>query len=174
MTEKNNNEEETTDDTEQDVVTPPEAPQPEVVNIDYKDKWMRAQADYQNLVKETAERRSQLVKMSEWQIIEEFLPVYDNFKKAFAAEPGDLSDAAKNWIKGIEYIKKQFGDVLTAHNITDIETVGKAFDPERHEVLSEEDGDGEPGTIIREVGAGYMMGDKVLKVAQVIVVKDNE
>lgn len=138
----------------------------------YKQGWQRAQADYQNLVRETNERKAELVRMSEWQIIEEFLPVYDNFQKAFAAEPGEMNDACKNWMKGIEYIKKQFGDVLSAHNVEPIKTVGEAFNPELHEALAEEEGDGKPGTIIKEVDAGYTMNGKVLKVAKVTIIKD--
>lgn len=139
---------------------------------EYKQGWQRAQADYQNLVRETNERKTELVRMSEWQIIEEFLPVYDNFKKAFAAEPGEINDACRNWMKGIEYIMKQFGDVLVAHNVEPIKTVGEAFNPALHDALAEEDGDGEPGIIIKEVDAGYTMNGKVLKVAKVTIIKD--
>ena len=138
----------------------------------YKQGWQRAQADYQNLVRETNERKAELIRISEWQIIEEFLPVYDNFKKAFAASPGDMTDAAKNWMKGIEYIMKQFGDVLTQHNIESIKTVGEPFDPVKHESLAEEEGDGEPGIILREIDAGYTMNGKVIKVAKVTIIKD--
>ncbi len=142
------------------------------VNVDYKDKWLRAQADYSNLIKETAEKRSEWAAMSEWQILEEFIPVYDNFKKAFAGVPEGEDKAWANWAKGIEYIMKQFGDVLKQHGIEEIETVGKEFDHNLHECLSEESSDEhEDGAIIREVNAGYKKGERVLKVAGVVVNK---
>jgi molecular chaperone GrpE len=140
------------------------------VNVDFKDKWLRAQADYSNLIKETAEKRSQWASMSEWQILEEFIPVYDNFKKAFSGVPESDDKQWKNWAQGIEYIKKQFADILKAHAIEEIETVGKVFDPAQHECLDEEHAeDVEDNVIVREVGAGYKKGEKILQVAKVVV-----
>lgn len=141
-------------------------------NIDYKEKWLRAQADYQNLQKEISAQRGMWVKMSELQILEEFIPVYDNFKKAFAYTAGSEDKEWQNWQKGIEYIKKQFSDILTQHGVSEIETVGKPFDPTRHEALSEEVSENhEEGIIIRELAGGYMMADKVIQVAKVVVCK---
>lgn len=141
-------------------------------NVDYKDKWLRAQADYSNLIKETTEKRSQWIMMSEWQILEEFIPVYDNFKKAFSGLPEDEDKKWENWAKGIEYIQKQFGDILKQYGIEDIDTVGKRFDPTMHECLNEEmSNEYDDGVIIREVNAGYKKGNKIFKVAGVVVCK---
>ncbi|OIO20226.1 MAG: nucleotide exchange factor GrpE [Candidatus Magasanikbacteria bacterium CG1_02_41_34] len=149
-----------------------DAPVAQEMNIDYKDQWLRAQADYVNLQKETAAKRSEWATMSEWQILEEFIPVYDNFRKAFAVtiEGGDKQ--WESWKKGIEYIMKQFGDILKQHGIEEMETVGKSFDPTMHESVSEESSeDYDDGVIIREVDAGYKKGEKILKVARVVVNK---
>ncbi len=139
-------------------------------NVDYKDKWLRAQADYSNLVKETAARRSEWVMMSEAQILEEFLPVYDNFCKAFAHEIKNGEKDFENWKKGIEYIKQQFWTVLKSHGIEPIDTVGKQFDPTVHEAAGQEVVEGKAeGEIIREIERGYCKNGKVSKVAKVIV-----
>ena len=151
----------------------------------YKAGWQRAVADYKNLQRETSERRQLLLEMSEQQILNEFLPVYDNFKKAFSVPVGvlDNADAPQggatnnanngwmNWKQGIEHIKKQFGDILKAHRVEEIKTVGEKFDPKYHEAAGEEPGDGEPGTIAREVDGGYTMNGRVIKVAKVIIAK---
>src|SRR5262245_27905912 len=80
---------------------------------EYKIGWQRALADYQNLQKETAARRAELVSMSEQQILEDFIPVYDNFKKAFSAKgDGEWSKEQESWVVGIQYIRKQFADIL--------------------------------------------------------------
>ena len=134
-----------------------------------KGLYVRAVADYQNLQKEVSLQRSEWVRMSEAQILEEFLPVYSNFKKAFSVERVGKSD--DGWAKGIEYIMKQFGDVLKAHGVEEIKTVGEVFDPRLHEAVGEEESDGKPGTIIREVDGGYQMKGKVLKTAKVVVAK---
>lgn len=137
---------------------------------EYKSGWMRAQADYQNLQKEVERKRSEWVKMSEVQILEDFIPVYDNFKKAFSYEV----DAQKleNWKKGIEYIMKQFGDILGRYNVETIKTVGEKFNPEMHEAVGEEEAEGmEAGMIVREAESGYKTGDRVVKCAKVIIAK---
>lgn len=139
---------------------------------EYKLGWQRAIADYQNLKKETETRRAEWVQMSEQQILEEFIPVYDHFKAAFSHHP-ELSDDQKNiknWIDGIGYIMKQFGDVLKSHGVEEIKTVGEKFDPEVHESAGEEEG-GESGKIIKEVVGGYKMGKRVIKPARVIIYK---
>lgn len=145
---------------------------------DYKAGWQRAQADYKNLQKEISEMRSEWVRISEQQILEDFIPVYDNFKKAFDHHP-ELSDdevgkKIKNWIDGIGFIMKQFENVLKSHNVEEIKTVGEIFNPEQHEAIAEENSDQPEHTILKEVDAGYMMKGKVIKVAKVIVAKNNK
>lgn len=140
------------------------------VHLDYKDKWLRAQADYQNLQKEIAQKRSEWVKMSEVQVLEAFIPVYDNFKKAASHTPEDDGNW-KAWAAGIGYIQKQFGDILKQFNVEEIKTVGEPFNIELHETAGEEESDKEPGTIVKEVDAGYMANGRVLKAAKVIVAK---
>ena len=134
---------------------------------EYKNGWQRALADYKNLQRETEQRRSEWAQMSEQQILEEFIPVYDNFKKAFAVE--GVND---NWRQGIGYIMKQFGDVLKNHNIEEIKTVGEKFDPNLHDASGEEEVEGkESGEIIREISGGYKMGNRVIRAARVVVTK---
>lgn len=140
---------------------------------EYKNLWQRALADYQNLKKETEARRGEWAQMSEQVILEEFIPVYDNFKKAFGVkEQLTINNEQANWVKGIEHIKRQFWDILKAHNVEEIKTVGKMFDPKLHEAAGEESADGQSsGTILREVDGGYTMGGRVIKVAKVVIAK---
>jgi molecular chaperone GrpE len=143
---------------------------------EFKAGWQRAVADYKNLQKEVEQRKSEWAKMSEQYIVEEFIPVYSNFKKAFSHHPTlDGSESAKqvqNWINGIGYIQKQFSDVLKAHGVEEIKTIGEQFDPAKHEAAGEEAADGkQPGEIIREVDGGYTMNGKIIKVAKVILAK---
>ena len=141
-------------------------------NTDYKDIALRAQADYQNLKKEVAAQRSEWAKMSRVYVLEEFIPILENFKKAYAFETGNDVKQFENWKKGIEFIKKQFEDKLKEHGVEPIETVGKPFDPTLHEAAGEEASDDvEEGCIIREIEGGYMVGDRILQVAKVIVSK---
>jgi molecular chaperone GrpE len=157
------------DDSVQPEVVEETSTKPAEENIDYKDKWLRAQADYSNLVKETNARRAEWVAYSEAQILEEFLPVYDNFCKAFAHEIKNGEKDFESWKKGIGYIMQQFWTVLKNHNIEKIETIGKQFDPNIHEAVGQESVEGkQEGEIVREVDPGYSMKGRVIKVAKVI------
>jgi molecular chaperone GrpE len=133
---------------------------------DYKDGWQRALYDYQNLQKEVARQRSEWATMSELQILEEFLPVYSNFKKAFESNKEDTS-----WSKGIGFIMKQFGDVLRNHGIEEMKTVGELFDASKHEIVGEELSEQPEHVILKEIDTGYTMKGKVIKVAKVVVAK---
>ncbi len=137
---------------------------------EYKANWQRALADYRNLQKETAAMRSQWAQMSEEQILQNFIPVYENFKLAFRLQTPDFSPEQQKWADGISYIMKQFGDVLKSYNVQEIKTVGEKFDPRLHEAISEEEGQ-EAGIVLKEVEGGYKMGEKVIKPARVIISK---
>ncbi|MDO8626752.1 MAG: nucleotide exchange factor GrpE [Candidatus Magasanikbacteria bacterium] len=147
----------------------------EIKNEDYKLNYQRALADYQNLKKETASRRGEWAQYSEQMILEEFIPVYDNFKKAYWHKPeiaGESEKQFKQWADGIGFIQKQFGDILKAHNVIEIKTVGEMFDPKFHETVGEDAVEGKThGTIVREVEGGYTMAGRVIKVAKVIIAK---
>lgn len=136
---------------------------------EYKTGWQRAVADYQNLQKEVSRQRADWATMSELAILQEFLPIYANFKMAFAAPHGD-----DQWTRGIGFIMKQFSDALKAHDIEEIKTVGEVFDAARHEAVGEEASDQPEHTIVREVETGYVMKGKVIKVAKVIVSKTKD
>ncbi|MEK7644369.1 MAG: nucleotide exchange factor GrpE [Patescibacteria group bacterium] len=138
---------------------------------EYKSGWQRALADYSNLKNETAKEKADWAVWSEERILSEFIPVYDNFKKAFVARPADTGKEQENWAIGIKYIMKQFGDILRIHQVEEIKTVGEKFNPVFHEALGEEESDDEEGVIVKEIDGGYTLKGKVLKVAKVILAK---
>lgn len=142
---------------------------------EYRLGWQRAMADYQNLKKEVDNQRSAMFLLSEERMLEEVLPVYDNFKKAFAHHPEldttlEVHKKIQSWIDGIGFIKKQFEDVLKSHGVVEI-VIDGVFDPLLHEAVGEEESDMDEGMIVREVESGYLLKDKVIKVAKVIVSK---
>jgi len=136
---------------------------------EYKQGWQRAVADYKNLQKETSERRQLLLEMSEQQILEEFIPVYGHLKLAINNE--QLTNNNDPWLQGVRHVAKQFENILKAHKVEEIKTVGEKFDPKFHETVGEEESDKEHGTILKEIDGGYTMGGRVIKVAKVIIAK---
>ena len=141
---------------------------------EYKSGWQRAQADYQNLKTEVDKMRSEWVRMSEQQILEEYIPVYDNFKLAYRLRTADYKPEQQKWVDGIAYIMQQFWKIMQNHGVEEIKTKGEIFDPQFHEAIGEEESELPEHTIIREIETGYLMRGRVVKVAKVIVVKTIE
>lgn len=139
---------------------------------DYKAGWQRALADYQNLQKEMSARRQEWACLSEQQILEEFLPVYEHLKMSLTHYHSREGGTADAWVEGVKHVLRQFADILKSHGVEEIKTVGEKFDPAVHEAAGEEVAEGaEPGTVIKEIVPGYKMGERVIRAAKVIVVK---
>ncbi len=143
---------------------------------EYLRGWRRAKADYENLKKEVERERKEMGAFARTMVAMDFIPIYDNFKKAAAHEP-EFSDSEeskrfKQWIDGVRHIQSQFREVLKQIGIEEISTVGSPFDPRVHEAVEEREGAGvPPGHIVAEVSGGYKMGERVLQAAKVIIAK---
>lgn len=148
-----------------------EQKQPETNEVeDYKDKYLRALADYDNLKKDTAREKSAMGDFARSMAAMEFIDVYDNLKKALAHKLDDSH--IEQWKTGIQHVKNQFAGVLKDLSVEEIKTVGEDFDPQKHEAIGHETADGVvPDVIIKEIEGGYQMGERVVKAAKVIVSK---
>lgn len=127
----------------------------------------RALADYQNFKKRTEQEKQESLKWSNAELIRSLLPAVDDMERAFTMVDPQFKDST--WVEGFRIIQRQLQDVLRTHGCTEIECVGKPFDPNLHEAVTYEDG--EEGTVISEHRKGYMMKDKVLRASQVAVGK---
>ncbi len=132
------------------------------------DGWKRAKADYLNLKKQTDKEKGDIVQYAQGAVVLEFLPIYDNLRRAIKHIPSDQLEI--EWVKGVTHIIRQFEEALKAMNITPIATVGQPFDHAKHHAISKLKQEGlKPDTIIEEVKSGFMAGDRVLEPAQVVV-----
>jgi len=131
---------------------------------EYLAGWQRAQADYQNLEKEVAKSKKNIVKFANADLLSEVLPIYDNLKLALEHIPQD--ERRQEWVIGIQHIKNQFQQFLQKSGIEEINTKDKQFDPEIHEAVESK---GKGNTIIKEIKTGYKLHDKVLYPAKVII-----
>jgi len=131
--------------------------------IDSSDnKYLRALADYQNLMKQSSKDKEEFVKYALSNFLHDVLPVYDHLKMSMN---GLGEDELKNpWAQGVVYVLKQFKEVLNSHGIEEIKTVGEKFD---HHTMEAIDGSGE--NVKQEVMPGYKLNGKVIRHAKVIV-----
>ncbi len=104
----------------------------------------------------------------------DILSVADNLARALEAIPGSLreDDKLKSLIQGIEATQRELDKVFSAHGITRIAATGLPLDPNQHQAMIEvPTQDAEPGTIVQELQAGYMIKDRLLRPAMVGVAK---
>ncbi|MDB5171199.1 MAG: grpE [Candidatus Saccharibacteria bacterium] len=100
-------------------------------------------------------------------VIEDLLPVIDNFERALKHVPEDLKD--NDYVKGVQGVVKQFEKALADMGVERIKTVGEPFDPALHEAVSMEEGDGDQEIVSEELQAGYHVNGDVIRHAMVRV-----
>lgn len=134
--------------------------------------WKRAKADYVNFKNETEKRRDELAGMAMMTSAAHYIPILDNFKKAFQFLPIELKDS--EWVKGIEQIYKQMKEVMKGLGVEEFaeSVVGTPFDPSKHYGVGEESVETYDDTIVtQEVSPGYTFRGTVIVPAKVIVNK---
>jgi molecular chaperone GrpE len=104
----------------------------------------------------------------------DILSVSDNLSRALAAIPAELreDDKMKNLVAGLEATGREIEKVFASHGISRIAAVGLPLDPNQHQAMIElSSADAEPGTVLQEMQAGYMIKDRLLRPAMVAVAK---
>lgn len=134
--------------------------------------WQRAKADFINYKKDQEQAMADFRKYANLNIITDLLPIVDSFNLAAKHMPPELEKS--DWAKGIMCIKGMFDNFLRDAGISEIEALGKKFDPYSFEAVGEEESDQEEDTIVEEVQKGYKMGDRVIRPAKVKVAKKKE
>jgi molecular chaperone GrpE len=135
---------------------------------DLTDALQRERADAMNVRRRADEERSRLSSVHKASVVRALLPVIDNFDRALKHVPKDLE--GNDYIKGVEAVVTQFEKTLADMGVQKIKTVGEVFNPELHEAVSMDEGDGGTKEIVsEELQSGYVMGDEVLRHAMVRV-----
>ncbi|QKS73206.1 nucleotide exchange factor GrpE [Paenalkalicoccus suaedae] len=131
-------------------------------------KLLRTQADYDNFRRRTKQEKEAAAKYRSQSLAESLIPAVDNFERALSVEVE--SEDAKSLLKGMEMVHKQLIEALKNEGVEQMETVGEAFDPHKHQaVMQVESDEHESNTIIEELQKGYILQDKVIRPAMVKV-----
>ena len=129
---------------------------------DWKDKYQRLMAEFENARKRTAKEATQRYDMGAMGVLEKLLPVIDNFERGLEAVSEDEKDSA--FVKGIEQIYKQFTAVMEDLGVTPMDAQGKEFDANLHNaVMHVEDDDLGENIVAEELQKGYMYKENVLR-----------
>ena len=133
---------------------------------DWKDKYQRLMAEFENARKRTAKEATQRYDMGAMGVLEKLLPVIDNFERAVEA----ADDKEDPMYKGVEMILKQFMEILENLGVKEIPSKGEPFDPNVHSaVMHIEDDSCDENVVVEVFQKGYTLGDKVIRPSMVKV-----
>jgi len=138
---------------------------------DWKDKYMRALAESENMRKRLTKERQEFVEFTKRDLFRDLLDPIDQFTAALS-HADNASPDVQQWAMGFKMILNQLNEFLSSQGITPFDSLGKTFDPSRHEALETIETEEEPdGTILREYKRGYLIRDQLLRPAAVQVAK---
>lgn len=131
-----------------------------------QDQLLRARADFDNFRKRKAREMEQVRKTAAELLIRDILPVIDNLDLTLQ----HVEDADSNLATGVTMVLKQLMDTLSARGLTPIDAMGKPFDPNHHEAMTQMPSDEiEKDHVMQDFQKGYMLKDTVLRPSKVVV-----
>ncbi len=135
----------------------------------YKDRWMRLAAEFENYKKRIAREFETLVGTANEDVLRDLLPVLDSVDRALA-HGGEEQDEGEEFREGVKMIMQQLPKILQNRGLSEIDALGKPFDPHYHEALMQVDSDEyDSGTVAEVAQKGYCLGKRVLRATKVVV-----
>ena len=143
------------------------------------ERYMRLMAEFQNFKRRAAKEKSDIHAFANERIVNDLLPVLDNFERALGgetegagAEAPELSEEVANYAKGMELIFTQLKTALEKAGLKEIEALGADFDPNYHNaVMTDSTDEYEDGKISKVMQKGYTLNDRVIRPSMVAVNK---
>jgi molecular chaperone GrpE len=133
-----------------------------------QDQLLRGQAELENFRRRSQREMADIRKYQSLPVVRDLLPAVDNLNRAVQA--GEQTGDVTNLLAGIRMVVQQLADTLKGNAAQPIDAEGKSFDPNLHEALSQvPTPDHPPMTVIQVVESGYVMHDRVVRPAKVIV-----
>jgi molecular chaperone GrpE len=139
--------------------------------LDWKDKYMRNMAEFENFRKRSNQEKADWIRMATQKFAMEICDVADNFERALLQ--ASEQELLNSFGKGVVLIEKQLRQALEKEGVKKIEALGEEFDPAYHDALAHIPSDYEENTVAAIIQNGYTMNDKLLRPARVAVSSGN-
>ena len=133
-----------------------------------KDQYLRLYAEFDNYKKRTLKEKAELIQTAGKNVLEQMLPLIDDVERAMASvKTAESVDGVK---EGVDLIYNKFVKFLDSNNVKEIETVGLPFNTDFHEAVAQVPmGEDKKGVVIDCTQKGYVMGEKVVRFAKVVI-----
>lgn len=143
-----------------------------------KDQTLRLLADMDNLRKRTEREKEDMSKYAVSQLARDMVDVGDNFQRAIQAVPPEAAEAdpaLKSLLEGVTLAERAFLAALERNGVSQIDAMGQPFNPHQHQAVMEQEDTSVPaGTVLQVFQAGYMVGERCLRPAMVVVSKGGQ
>jgi molecular chaperone GrpE len=139
----------------------------ELAAREHQEAWLRAKAEADNIRKRAQTEIASAHKFALENFAAELLPVKDSLEAALAAE----NATTESMKSGVQLTLKQLAAALERFSVTEVNPVGQRFDPHRHQAISTQESDAEPNTVLQVLQKGYLLHERVIRPALVIVAK---
>ena len=166
---ENSAEKETVTEATEPVVELSEAEKALAEAADWKDKYVRLFAEFDNYKRRTSKERIDLLKTANEDLMSSLIPVMDDFDRALKNIP--VTEETKVLREGVELIHNKFNKTLTQKGLTPMNAQGEVFNTELHEAITQIPAPTEDlkGKVVDEVEKGYFLGEKVIRYAKVVI-----
>jgi molecular chaperone GrpE len=136
------------------------------------DRFLRVTAEFENYKKRMEREMNDFRKFANESLIKDILPIVDNLERALEIPYGDNENAFNGMLEGVQMTLKGLLESLEKFGVVPIDSLDKPFDPNFHQAVMQEESEGHPdNTISKELQKGYMMNDRLLRPAMVVVSK---
>lgn len=138
-------------------------------NKDLEDKYLRSEAEIQNMQNRYTKERAQLIKYESQSLAKDILPVMDNLERALSVEADD--DVSKQLKKGVQMTLDALVKAMKDHGVVEIEADGVKFDPTLHQAVQTvaAENDDQKDHVVQVLQKGYQYKDRTLRPAMVVV-----
>lgn len=134
------------------------------------EKYLRLYSEFDNFRKRSIKERIDYVQNASKDLIIDLLPILDDFERAIKSSEEDISDNIDTLKEGIQLIYNKFKSILKAKGLEEINAMGENFDTDFHEAVTQIKADKkDKGKVIDVIEKGYLLNDKVIRYAKVVV-----
>jgi molecular chaperone GrpE len=135
------------------------------------DRLLRVAAEFENYKKRSVREMNDFRKFANESFVRAMLPVVDNLDRAIESS-GNKKNTDSSLVEGVSMTLKEILKVFEGYGVTPFESLGKTFDPSLHQAVMQEEADEYPeNTVSKELQKGYMIHDRLLRAAMVVVSK---
>lgn len=143
--------------------------------VETKDRLIRLQADFENFRRRAQREREEAIRYGAQNLFKDLLMTVDNLERAIDHARKGAGGDSENLLQGVELVQKGLLGLMARHGVTEVDAIGKPFDPAHHEAMAQmPDASVAPNTILEVLQKGYKLRDRLLRPARVIVARPVE